>query len=149
MIIAAAILLLLPVSAMAGMTAFMDMDELSNNELSDTTGQVGITLNATLGITGGYIGWGDGDGCGGTTWDRGWVTLSGITATGTVLDGTTIDACTSGATTWLTIVVPAMTINANVDAVLIGQDVNTGPSIGQITVGNLGLAGVTLEIAGH
>lgn len=148
-IIAAVALMLLPVSAMAGMTAFMNMDEMSNNELAATTGQVGITLNATLGITGGYIAWGDGDGCAGTTANAGYLTLDNIVASGIILDGTTIDVCTSGATTWLTIVAPAMTINASIDAIKIGPAVNSGPSIGSLTIGSLGMAGVTLEIAGH
>jgi len=57
LVLAAALLILLPANAMAGMTAFMDMDELSNTELASTTGQAGITLRTSMTIvTGGYIG---------------------------------------------------------------------------------------------
>ncbi|MEW5735552.1 MAG: DUF6160 family protein [Thermodesulfobacteriota bacterium] len=152
LVLIVAALLLAPVSAMAGMNAFMDMDELSNSELASTTGQTGITINATAQILGGYIAWGDNDGCGGTTAATdGWLTINGITASGIVLDGTTIDVCTAGTTTWLTIGVPALTINANVASLYLGSTIRTnGPdSLGQLTIGNLQLAAMTLEITGH
>lgn len=151
LVLIVAALLLAPVSAMAGMNAFMDMDELSNAQLASTTGQTGITINATTQILGGYIAWGDDDGCGGTTINAGVLTINGITASGLIMDGTTIDVCTNGATTWLTIGVPAMTINANVASIFLDNAIKTAglDSLGELTIGNLQLAAMTLEITGH
>jgi hypothetical protein len=147
LVLAAAILLFLPASAMAGMTAFMDMDELSNSELADTTGQAGITLRTSLTIaTGGYIGWGDDDGCAGT---QGWLTLSSIWSSGIVLTDATIDVCTIGAESWLVIVVPSMTLNQGIRAIKVGSTINTDDSMGELQIVNLSLSAMTIQLRGH
>jgi hypothetical protein len=150
-ILVAALLLIAPISAMAGMTAFMDMDEMSNAELADTTGQTGITINQTLQLAGGYIAWGDNDGCGGTTTNQGWLTLNNITASAIVLNGMTIDVCTATGetTTWLTIGIPAQTVTAGVSEIKVGSAANAGPSMGELVIHSLTVANMTVQITGH
>lgn len=153
LVLIVAALLLAPVSAMAGMNAFMDMDELTNSELASTTGQTGITINSTLDIDGGWIVWGDDDGCAGTTANAGYLILGNITSSAIVTTGLTIDVCTNAGTTWLTIGVPATTIG---DLLIAGiypsATVGTPPvtpSLGSLEIINLQLAGQTLQITSH
>jgi hypothetical protein len=151
-VLAAMLLLIAPVTAMAGMTAFMDMDELSNSELASTTGQTGITMNQTLVITDGYIAWGDDDGCSTTTpgaGKEGWLTLDSITAS-VVVTGLTIDVCqVSVNTTWLTIGQPAVVVSAGLGAIRVGSEMNQGPSLGELVIHSLAISGTTIEITGH
>jgi hypothetical protein len=153
LVLAAALFLLVPATAMAGMTAFMDMDELSNNELADTTGQAGITLTTSLTIvTGGYIGWGDDDGCAATvgqTW-QGWVTLSTIWSDGVTLSNVTIDVCSAyDGDEWIVIAVPSMTLNQGVRAIKVGNTIDEDDSMGELQIHNLSLAAITLQVRGH
>ncbi len=155
-LVMALVLLMVPVAAMAGMNAFMDMDEMSNNELAATTGQTGITLNATVQVTGGYIAWGDTDGCTTTAATDGWMTMSGIQISSLVITGTTVDICRTGGTSWLTIGVPALTVAGSVANIFIDDAIRTdngnlpsgNNSLGHL-VFNLSLAGTTIEITGH
>lgn len=159
LVLIVAALLLAPVSAIAGMNAFMDMDELSNSELASTTGQTGITINTTLDIDGGWIAWGDDDGCGGTTLTNtpSWMVLGNITSSAIVTTGLTIDVCTSGTTTWLTIGVPQTTVASLEIAGIYPTDtapVSGGlppadPSMGSIGIYDLVLAAQTLQITSH
>lgn len=151
LVLAVIMLLVAPISAMAGMTAFMDMDEMSDTELAATTGQTGITMNQTITITGGYIAWGDDNGCAGTTANRGWLTLENITASGLIMDGTTIDICKAGGevTTWLTIGVPALTITAGISAIRVGSNIDAGFSLGELVIHSLQINAMTVEITGH
>lgn len=154
LVLAAALLMIVPATAMAGMTAFMDMDELSSSEMASTTGQAGITLNASLTIvTGGYIGWGDDDGCTTTVapTNQGWLTLSSIWSNGITLNGLTVDVCTNatGTETWLTIGIPAMTLNTGVRAIKVGSVINTDDSMGELQINSLSLASIRLEVRGH
>lgn len=156
MVLAVVALMLIPVSAMAGMTAFMNMDELSNTEMAQTTGQTGITINATAQIlAGSYVAWGDNDGCAGimgTAGTQGWLTINDLLVSGLVLDGTTIDVCTEGTTTtWLVIGVPEMTVAATCQVEL-GQAANTtGASLSILGLvdANLHMGGMTLQVTGH
>jgi len=151
-LVLAAILMLVPVSAMAGMTAFMNMDELSSNDLSSVTGQTGITINAQITITGGFQSWGDNDGCTAFT-TAGFVTLSTITTRGFAIDvsGLTIDACNDGTTSYVSISYPTITLNQYIAAVRIGDDAafGNGASIGSLTVGSLTLGSSYIRISGH
>jgi hypothetical protein len=137
---------------MAGMTAFMDMDELSNSELAGTTGQAGITLRTAMSIvTGGYIGWGDDDGCTTTVagTNQGWLTLSSIWSSGITNTDITIDVCSDGTQSWLTIVIPTMTLNAGVRAIKVGSTINTDDSLGELQIVNLSIANQTIQVRGH
>jgi len=153
LVLAAALLLMVPASAMAGMTAFMDMDELSSSEMASTSGQAGITLRASLTIvTGGYIGWGDDDGCTATvsTTAQGWVTLASIWSTGTTMNDVTVDVCTGEAgATWIVVQVPALTLNQGIRAIKVGSLRNTGASMGELNIVNLSVANVNLRVRGH
>jgi len=153
LVLAAALLLMVPATAMAGMTAFMDMDELSSSEMASTSGQAGITLRASLTIvTGGYIGWGDDDGCTTTVavGNQGWVTLASIWSTGTTLNDVTIDVCTGeSALTWIVIQVPQLTLNQGIRAIKVGSLKNTGASLGELNIVNLSVASVNLRVRGH
>jgi hypothetical protein len=153
LVLAAVLLLIVPATAMAGMTAFMDMDELSSNELADTTGQAGITLRTTLTIvTGGYIGWGDDDGCTTTVnaTNQGWLTLSSIWSDGVTLTDVTIDVCSNEAgDQWVVIAVPTLTLNQGVRAIKVGSLINTDDSMGELQIVNLSLAAMTIHVRGH
>jgi len=161
LLVIVAMMLMLPVSAMAGMTAFMDMDELSNNELAQTTGQVGITVLTNIGSvtgTGGYISWGDSNGCAGCGTTAGWLnltTLSFSVATGTEI-GMTIDACTTSAgVSYLVLGISAGSITTDLDIqhMRVGSAVgNIGADMGELVVDNLMVnvgSTITLKIAGH
>lgn len=154
----ALILLMVPVAAMAGMNAFMDMDEMSNTEMAALTGQTGITMNATLQILEGYVAWGDVDGCGGTTLTNtiGWLTLSGIQVGSLAITGQTIDICRVGSTSWLTIGIPTLTVSGSVANIFIDSSVVTrsglaydqGNSLGHLRF-DLSLGSMTTQITGH
>jgi len=152
LVLAALLVMLLPVSAMAGMTAFMDMDELSNTDMSDVTGQTGITIYAAVTIVNGYVSWSDGDGCSiGST--AGFVTLSTIKSSMISVNGLTIDACNDGTTSYVSISIPTITLNQSIDAVRIGTahavGIAGGPSIGRIDQSNVTVSGSYLRISGH
>lgn len=150
LVLAAVLLMLAPISAMAGMTAFMNMDEMTGNEMSDVTGQTGITIDMTQEITGGYIAWGDDDGC--TTYGTaGYLVLSTILMGPMTVDGLTIDACYDGTTAYLVIGVPAATLNASVAALRLADSAGfgVGQSLGNITIGSLQLARMTVRINAH
>ncbi|MBU2489072.1 MAG: hypothetical protein KKA60_06750 [Proteobacteria bacterium] len=150
LVLAVVLLLLAPISAMAGMSAFMNMDEMSGNEMSDVTGQTGITIDLTQEITGGYVAWGDNDGC--TTYTTaGFLILSTITAGPITVDGLTIDACYDGTTAYLVIGVPSTIINANIAAIRLADSAGfgLGDSLGSLTIGSLAVTGMTVRINGH
>jgi hypothetical protein len=149
-VLVAALLLVAPLSAMAGMTAFMDMDEMSDNELAETTGQTGITIKQHLEISGGYIAWGDNDGCAGTSANEGWLTLNDLTVSALDAD-MTIDVCKAGgeATTWLTIGISEQIITAGIAEIKVGSNINSGPSLGELVIHSLRIASTTMQITGH
>jgi len=153
LVLAAAILLLVPATAMAGMTAFMNMDELSSSEMASTTGQAGITLRASLTIvTGGYIAWGDDDGCTTTVnaTNQGWLTLKSIWSTGTNLTDVTIDVCSNElGDQWIVVKVPTMTLNQGIRAIKVGSTRDSDDSMGELQIVNLSLAAVTIHVRGH
>jgi len=152
----ALILLMVPVAAMAGMNAFMDMDEMSNTEMAALTGQTGITMNAVLTVNSGYVAWGDTDGCGTTLATDGWLTLSGIHVDSLAITGQTIDICRVGGTSWLTIGIPALDVTGYVANIYVSNTVLTrgglvndpGNSLGHLQF-ELHLGAMTTEITGH
>ena len=147
-VLVAALMLIVPVSAMAGMTAFMDMNEMTDTEMASTTGQTGITINQTLNISGGYIAWGDDDGCANS---EGWLTLSTLTVSQLVITGMTIDVCHASGTvtTWLTIGQPALTVSAGIAAIKVGSVINGGASLGELVIHSLAVGAMTIQITGH
>jgi hypothetical protein len=150
MVLVVALLLVAPLSALAGMTAFMDMDEMSDNELAATQGQTGITMTQHLELAGGYIAWGDNDGCAGTTAGAGWLTLNNLWATG-IDANLTIDVCTVAgeATSWLTIGIAGQTISAGVSEIKLGSAINTGASLGELVIHSLTIQNSVMRITSH
>jgi hypothetical protein len=153
LVLAACVLLLLPVSAMAGMTAFMGMDELSNSEMSDVTGQTGITIDVDLAVTGGYIAWGDDDGCtnGTVLGATGYLILSTVTMSNVHITGLEIDACSDGTTTYLDIYVPTLTLNQRVHAIRLAAtaDFGAGLSLGSLIIGSMTYSSTSVLIRAH
>jgi len=154
LILVAILLMLAPASAMAGMTAFMNMDEMSGNEMSDVTGQTGISIDSTVKFNGGYVAWGDLDGAAGIAATAGYLILNSIyTPTALTMTGLTLDACTDGATTYLVIGLPAITGSATMQ-LLLGNDANPNvatneASLGELTLGSLSFGTSTIKIYGH
>ncbi len=155
--IAATALLVLPVLAMAGMTAFDNMTELGP-EMAEITGQVGITIDSSIEVTTGYLAWGDSNGYD-TTDTAGVLKLDGLTvnggAPGTALDqtGLTIDAGTTGSTSYLVIGLPSISGKITIANVVLGTmatDAATATnSLGSITIGNLTIPKSTVKISAH
>jgi len=147
-----AFVLLAPVAAMAGMTAFAGMDELSSHELAATTAQAGITMTMTGQIvTGGYIAWGDDDGCTTTVnaTNQGWLTLASIWSTGGV-STMTIDVCSNTmGDQWLVITAPVMLINRGIRAIKVGSTRNSDDSLGELQISNVLVADLTIHVRGH
>jgi len=155
LVLAAALLLMVPASAMAGMTAFMNMDELSSNEMASTTGQAGLTISGDFDIADGQIGWGDSDGFGGTYSAEGWVTLHGLHVTQSYTS-ITVDVGTDAGDTdsWIGIDLGTpLIMNATIDAIYVGDDMDTQTpaknNIGEIRVNNLTIADGHVRIKGH
>jgi hypothetical protein len=125
--LAAAMLLVLPVLAMAGMTAFDNMTELGD-EMAEVTGQVGITIDSSLDLTIGYLAWTDADGYGST------LGTGGTGGAGCLrLDTITVNDGAGGA-----LDMTGMTIDAGSNAAGVGYLVIKQPSIeGTVTVGNI------------
>jgi len=145
-LVLAAIIMLLPVSAMAGMTAFMNMDELSSNDMQTVTGQTGITIVADITTVDNYVAWGDNDGFGANT-TAGYVTLSTMNVSNQSVT-VTIDSGTVTTGSYVAISIPSMSILQTIAAVRIGDAVQAGPSIGYIE-SLTNLTGTTIKIYGH
>jgi hypothetical protein len=151
--ILAVALLLVPASAMAGMTAFMNMDELSPKEMATVTGQTGITVELdTVGVSSGTISWVDDDGGPATLGysDPGAVVISLGTCT-TSLSGLAVDAGTTGGVSAIVITTGAQTLDANITAIrcATAADDTTQASLGQIKITDLVTTTGTVAIRGH
>jgi hypothetical protein len=146
-ILAVLLMVLAPVSAMAGMTAASDMD------MADVSGQTGITISMTMSVTATGFAWGDDDGFGATYTDPGWVVLSGLSLPTIALSGVTIDAGTSAAgTSRLQIGTVGNIISGDltIDAVVIGDGpAAVAPSIGEIRVTGIAVGFGNILIGGH
>jgi len=147
LVILAALLMLLPVSAMAGMSAVSDTD------LEEVTGQVGLTITMTVTVTASTIAWGDSDGFGPTYTSQGWVILSNVTTPNFQLTGVTIDAGSDNSSAYVCINTGATNIisgNMTIGALIIGTTgTATGASTGEIRMTGLGVQVGALIISGH
>jgi len=136
LVILAVALLIVPASAMAGMTAFMNMDELNSKEMATVTGQTGISIDSRTMIDSGQISWTD------TTCLN--IVLGSIDTTVTGLE---IDAVASKLRLTLS---SAPTINAQIASISTSADTATlTPSMGQFTIKDLVIGGSTIDIYGH
>lgn len=149
-------LMALPLAAMAGMLT--EKAPVSDNVLEGVTGQTGVTINASLEVTGGWVAWGDDDGdklgtSGYTT--GGFFTLSGLTinnggaGTAMDMDGLTIDVGNDGTNTALIIGLPQITGDIGFGSLRLGTAANTGTSLGSLTIGDLTTNASTIEIYAH
>jgi hypothetical protein len=145
-LLAALALVLLPASAMAGMTAVSDVD------LEGVTGQTGITITMTVTVEATTMAWGDSDGFG-TYSTEGWVILSDVTMPNTNLDNVTIDCGSDGTTTILQIDVGNDNLiegNLTIGDVVIGTTASASTeSIGEIRMTGLGIKTGAIRIKGH
>jgi len=142
----AALLLVLPVSAMAGMTAVSDVD------LEEVTGQTGITITMNVTVTATSMAWGDSDGFG-TYSTAGWVILSTVAMPSLTLTGVTIDCGSNGTDTILQIDLGTTSLisgNLTIGNVIIGTTASaTTASLGEIRMVGLGVTTGAIRIAGH
>lgn len=145
-ILAALLLVLAPISAMAGMSAASDED------LQEVTGRVGITLSMTMNVTADVFAWGDDDGFGTYTTD-GWVILSGLSLPSITVNNLTIDAgTTSNSTSYLAIGTTGNIISGDltIGSLIIGSSAtSTTESIGEVRVTGIGVSFNTILISGH
>ena len=147
-----AVAMLLPVSAMAGMTAIND------SAMGEITGQAGITLDQSVQISIDYIAWGDDDGCSGTT-TAGFVNVCTILIDddggAANMDGMLIDsgANASDGNPAICIEMPSSTLDIDIAAIRTGTSVpgggTQGESLGSLHIENLDQAGGSIKIAGH
>jgi hypothetical protein len=139
-------LMLIPASAMAGMSAVSDVD------LEEVTGQTGITITMTVTVSATSVAWGDSDGFG-TYSTEGWVILSSIAMPSVNLDGVTIDVGSDGTDSILQIDVGTDNIiegNLTIGDVIIGTTASASTeSIGEIRMTGLGIKTGAIQIMGH
>jgi len=139
-------LMLIPASAMAGMTAVSDVD------LEGVTGQTGITISMTVTVTASSLAWGDSDGFG-TYTTEGWVILSSVTMPNTSLTNVTIDVGSDGTTSILQIDVGSGNLiqgDMTIGSVIIGTTATASTeSIGEIRMTGLGIKTGAIRIRGH
>jgi len=142
----AALMMILPVSAIAGMSAVSDMD------LEEVTGQTGITITMNVTVVATSMAWGDSDGFG-TYSTQGWVILSTVTMPAVNLQGVTIDCGSDGSLSILQIDVGTGNLiqgNLTIGAVIIGTTASaTTQSIGEIRMVGLGVQTGAIRISGH
>jgi hypothetical protein len=144
-ILAALVLLLAPISAMAGMSI------ASNEDLQDVTGQTGVTISMTMNVTATGVGWGDDDGFLGYT-TEGWVVLRNVSMPSISLSGVDIDVGGDGTTSYIAISTYGNIITGNLtigDLVIGSSATSTAPSAGEIRVQGIGIGFGTIRISGH
>lgn len=144
-VLAALILMLLPVSAMAGMQA------ASDTELNEVSGQTGITINMNMSVTAGTVAWGDDNGFAPYT-TAGWVVLAGVRLPTIALANVTIDCGGNTTSTYLAIGTSGNIITGSmtIASVVIGSSANsTTPSAGEIRISGIGISFGTILISGH
>jgi len=144
--ILAALMLVLPVSAMAGMTAVSDVD------LEGVTGQTGITITMNVTVSADSMAWGDSDGFG-TYSTAGWLVLSAVTTPSVNLTNVTIDCGSDATTSILQIDLGTSNLiqgNLTIGNVIIGTTSNASTaSIGEIRMTGLGIKTGAIQIKGH
>jgi hypothetical protein len=144
-VLAALILMLLPVTAMAGMQA------ASDTELSEVSGQTGITIDMNMSVTAGTVAWGDDDGFSPYT-TEGWVVLVGLDLPTIALSNVTIDCGGNTTTSYLAIGTSGNVITGSLtiaDIVIGSTATSTGPSAGEVRISGIGISFGTIMISGH
>jgi len=151
--------LLLPLSAMAGIAAFMNMNEANDQDLAQISGQTGISIEVTnLDQSIGQAGWEDGDGFV-TATTLGAVVLATITMDNVALGEVLIDAGTSSTATtdksFVSIACPAGIDQGTIDvaAVYVRAGIAavgaTETNLGRINLQNVRMTFDRIKISGH
>jgi len=139
-------LVLIPASAMAGMTA------VSNADLEEVTGQTGITITMAVTVQASSMAWGDSDGFG-TYTTQGWVVLRDVTMPAVNLAGVTIDCGSDATLAILQIDVGTGNLiqgDLTIGNVVIGTTATaTTASLGEIRMTALGVKTGAIRISGH
>jgi len=145
-ILAAVALMLLPASAMAGMTAASDLD------LEEVAGQTGITITMGMTVTADTMAWGDSDGFGSYT-TAGWLVLSTVSMPSVNLSNVTIDCGSDGTTSILQINLGTTNLiqgNLTIGNMIIGTTASaTTQSVGELRMTNLGVKTGAIQLKGH
>jgi len=141
-----AAMMLIPLAALAGMTA------ISDSELQDVEGQTGITISMTMTVTMSTQAWEDSDGFSGCT-TMGAVVMTNVVMPTIALSNVNIDAGTCGTLSYLSI----DTGNANIISgdttigdLVIGTSASaTTASLGKFVTTGLGISFGNIKIRGH
>ncbi|MEW5735551.1 MAG: DUF6160 family protein [Thermodesulfobacteriota bacterium] len=144
-VLAAVLMMLLPVSAMAGMQA------ASDTELNEVSGQTGITIDMAMSVSAGTIAWGDDNGFAPYT-TAGWVVLAGVDLPTIALSNVTIDVGGNTTTTYLAIGTTGNVVTGSLtiaDVVIGSSATSTTPSAGEIRISGIGISFGTIMISGH
>lgn len=145
-VVAALLLLLAPVSAMAGMTT------ASEKDLEGVAGQVGVTITMTsMNVTATRIAWGDSDGFTGAT-TAGWLVLSNVTMPTISIPSLKLDVGNDGTTTFLALETTGnlVTGDLTIGNIVVGSTATSvSPSLGQLNVNGIGVSFGTIRISGH
>ncbi len=138
-------ILLVPVVAMAGMSA------MSKKDMQTIKGQTGITLETGLQVTVGSLAWGDSDGFG-TYTTAGWLILSAISLP-SVHFGCLIDVGGTASASYLQLTTgtnPLLSGSMTVGNIIIGSTANaTTQDLGELRVSNISVVPTYIRISGH
>ncbi len=151
--IIAAVLMLIPIAALAR------MNSMSDDDMGVLRGQVGITIDFQTCLTNSYLAVTDSDGfsiSGLTATNGGATTLrlfsiygTGGLGTNMDIDGLDIDAGSTGTTSYVLVGLPRIRGTIDVQSVAVGTTANSGDSLGQVTWGNIDFAETDLTISTH
>jgi hypothetical protein len=143
---AALLLMLLPTSALAGMTATSDLD------LEEVTGQTGMTVSMSVTVVASTIAWGDSDGFG-TYVTAGWMILSSVTTPSVNMTNVTIDCGSDATNAFLQINLGTTNLiqgNLTIGSVVIGTaSTSSTQSLGEVRMTSLGVKTGAILISGH
>jgi len=146
LLLAVVAMMLIPLAAMAGMTA------ISDSELQDVEGQIGISITMTMTVTAATQAWEDGDGYTSCT-STGAVVLSGMVMPTISLSAVDIDVGTCGGTSYLAINTGASNIitgDTTITDLVIGNSASaSSASLGKIVTTGLAIGFGTIKINGH
>ena len=145
LVIAAMLLLLAPVSAMAGMTSASEL------ELEGVTGQVGMTIDMNMSVVATDVAWGDSDGFG-TYTTSGWLRLRNVTLPTISVAGLVVDQGTGAGVSYIALATTGNLITGalTIESVVVGSTATaTTESLGELRVGGIGVSFGTIRISGH
>ncbi|MBI9077522.1 MAG: hypothetical protein JEZ02_19110 [Desulfatibacillum sp.] len=132
-----------------------DLEELGNPDLAAHTGQVGIRIDMSLEVTGGYLSWGDFDGYveDGEPGDPGYLTFSGMRMNDgedpvgpMIINNLVINTGYNSKYSYMTIGLPDLIGRISFDDVKLGTGVDQGRSLGGLEFGDFYVRESNFEI---